>query len=364
MKHINILVIATKDKRKRYRFLTEPMKTLKNVHVDILKNETHIIKYISQCIRYAICNKHIDLVIIAAPDYNVILWLCLTRLVMRSKLAIRTGGDFLKVARSRAKLLLKKRHYLKAVYIFVERSIVSFTLQYIDYLIVVNNFSKKQMRQYTRNSAQIVIIPQPVTHNAIRNHFERDDDSYFLLTVTNLRYEEKFKGVQTIVKNLVSKCKEGNLKHKLIFNILGGGDYLPALKEVVEELKFDKEKLQINVVGYIPAPQYYYKRADIFVYCSRMDGLPNVLLEAQSYGLPIIVNKYEPFWELLDKDTNAFFFDEDDADSFYKQLNKLLQDENLRLQIGQHNFKKVREEFSYTSVSNRIRLFLEQSVYE
>ncbi len=362
MKRMNILVVATRDPRQRYRFLTEPMSLIPQIQVEILKQETHLLKYIYQGIQYARTHQHIDLVIVVCPDYNVMVWLGLTKFIMGAKFVVRTGGDLLATPLSRLQTLPKNIRYIKVVYKFLESLLVSRTLRYADALIVVNNYLKHKMKRYVRSTTPITVIPQPVAIPGNRLSTTRTQKACSLLTVTNLAYKEKCEGVRKIIECLVMKSHQGELKHKVVFDIVGGGEYLPELQESVHNMRCNPGQLTINVVGYVPQPFPYYENADIFVYYSNLDGLPNVLLEAQSYGLPILVNEFKPFFDLLEPETHALFFDKNNMDDFFHQLNRLLQDGNLRDKIGQNNVNKVKADFSHEAVSRRIAGFLKSYV--
>lgn len=67
--------------------------------------------------------------------------------------------------------------------------------------------------------------------------------------------------------------------------ILGTGELELELKRMVETLGLQN---RVIMPGFIKAPHSYLKRCEMFVLPSLYEGLGNVLLEAASFGLPII----------------------------------------------------------------------------
>ncbi|MEZ5503147.1 MAG: glycosyltransferase [Halioglobus sp.] len=70
-------------------------------------------------------------------------------------------------------------------------------------------------------------------------------------------------------------------KRQVRLVILGDGPLRPALEKLVSELGLDEV---VDLPGYVENPLKYYKRADAFVLSSRVEGLPNVLVEAMLCG--------------------------------------------------------------------------------
>ena len=67
--------------------------------------------------------------------------------------------------------------------------------------------------------------------------------------------------------------------------IIGRGILKNFLKK--EIIKYNLEK-EILLVGYKKNAENYISDSDIFILTSKYEGLPNVLIEAQKYDIPII----------------------------------------------------------------------------
>lgn len=78
-----------------------------------------------------------------------------------------------------------------------------------------------------------------------------------------------------------------------------------------------------------------YRLSDIFVFPSRNEGLPNVVLEAMACGLPVIVSRLPVLENVIANGENGFFVPIDDAVSLSDAIIKLAFDPTLRQSLGQ-----------------------------
>lgn len=113
---------------------------------------------------------------------------------------------------------------------------------------------------------------------------DRRFDDFCLLTVTNLRYEEKLSGVGTILKALEGLLSSG---FELRYRIAGGGRYLSDLEELVGDYSYSD---RVEVLGYREDVPRLLASADLFVYVSYLDSLATTVLEAQAAGLPVVAS--------------------------------------------------------------------------
>lgn len=349
---MNVLIISTSDQRKRHIFISEPLYKIKNIKSFIFKNESNIIVYIYKSLQYAYRKRDFSFVIILGSDFKGVLWTLLTKVIIKSKIILRLGGDPFKVRKKAIKIAITKKKILRYVKLNLNYLLTKIIFCYTDTIVVVNQSLVTKVNRQTKNNKKIFVIPQTVKIPKI-THIKSNtlDDKLYLLTVTNLSYEDKFIGVKNIIEYLILKNNEHGFSIDIIFNILGGGYYLEDLKQFLKEVKINSERLNINVEGYVDNPSKFYEDADIFIYCSTLDSTPNVLLEAQSYGLPLLVNSYEPFHWLLQEYKNALFFDEKNGNDFYRKLIELIKNDSLRNDMRLNNINNIEINFSIDTIS-------------
>lgn len=99
-----------------------------------------------------------------------------------------------------------------------------------------------------------------------------------ILAVGNLK---EIKDYITLIKAF--KIVTYSKKVKLV--ILGEGECRLQLERLIKDLKLEKSCF---LIGQVNNPEAFYKHADVFVLSSVGEGLPTVIIEALSHGLPIV----------------------------------------------------------------------------
>jgi len=105
-------------------------------------------------------------------------------------------------------------------------------------------------------------------------------------------------------------------------------------KPVIKELQ---ESGSLIVTGEVDTPDSYYQAADIFVFPSRREGLPNAVLEAMASGLPCVLSSFAGIpdngEEFGDHGTHHIRTSHE-PDALARELLDLLGDHQRRHQIG------------------------------
>ncbi len=132
---------------------------------------------------------------------------------------------------------------------------------------------------------------------------------------------------------------------------IGGG----ALEAKLRDLA-DRQGLAGRVTWMGPQPQdevlERYRRADLFVLASRIaasgdrDGLPNVLMEAQSQALACLSTEVSAIPELIENEVTGQLVAAGDIDALAGALQRLIREPQTRARFGNAGATRVRRDFA------------------
>lgn len=143
------------------------------------------------------------------------------------------------------------------------------------------------------------------------------------------------------------------------FTHIGGGPLLSALQDHATKLGLDS---RIEWLG--PRPQHEvleaYRASDVFVLASKItddgdrDGLPNVLMEAQSQRLPVIATDVSAIPEIIKDSVNGRLVPAEDAYALSAVIAELVRDGDARRTLGAKGREIVETEFSHDTGIRRL----------
>lgn len=109
----------------------------------------------------------------------------------------------------------------------------------------------------------------------------------------------------------------------------------------------------VEILATTQSIQQEYLKSSIYVMTSRFEGLPMVLLEAISVGLPVVSYAFKcgPR-DVINDGIDGFLMEEDDENNFVKKIKLLMDNEDLRKNFGE-NAKVNSLRFSLESVMNK-----------
>ncbi len=89
---------------------------------------------------------------------------------------------------------------------------------------------------------------------------------------------------------------------------------------------------------------------DIFILTSLWEGLPNVIMEAMCARLPVVATDVGGVSELINHGENGFLVPPDDACAMFDAVNRLIDDEELRIKFGHAGRGKIEKRFSLDQI--------------
>lgn len=167
-------------------------------------------------------------------------------------------------------------------------------------------------------------------------------DEFIILTVAEF---SPGKNYNTILKT-VSELKDKNIK--LIS--CGRGKCEEEIKNQIKELGIQDK---VSLLGYRKDINKIMQISDIFFLPSHREGLCLSMIEAMSFGLPIITSNVRGCQDLVNHKKNGFIGEKDDYIYFAKVINNLIEDSELKQEMGQQSLNMA-PEYGIENVKNQL----------
>lgn len=198
----------------------------------------------------------------------------------------------------------------------------------IDYLLALTKTLYDDYRVFLKDNhhTKIVLMPNMLTEIPIK---QNKLDSHIMITLSRL---DKGKKNGDIIRAF---AKLNNKDWQLY--ILGDGNEYNNLSSLIRELKLEN---QVKLLGYIKKEDIgkYLSKASIFVMASLTEGLPMVLLEAASFGIPLVAYETKSgVNDIINNDYNGYVIKNRDENEYVEKLNVLMHDDNLRKRLGSNS---------------------------
>lgn len=169
-------------------------------------------------------------------------------------------------------------------------------LKTADMLFVLDEETAAQYRKYNKNVFRVensVVLPAQMPDR------EKCHDPVKLLFVGRL---SRVKGIEAIME------ATANMQGKAHLTIVGDGEERASLENLIREKNL-QDKVWL-AGGCAPAEvQQYYRQCDILVMNSVVEGKPMVILEAMSYGMPVVTTPVGGIPEMVNAGQSAEFTD-------------------------------------------------------
>ena len=139
---------------------------------------------------------------------------------------------------------------------------------------------------------------------------------------------------------------------------LVGPSYPPALKRLNETIaQLGSDRSWVRYHGAIPFKELHhrYAQADLGLFASSCENMPNILLETMASGLPIACSNKGPMPEVLGD--SGLYFDPVQSADIARALRELIQSPQLRSQLAVSSYQRS-QQYSWHRCANATFKFL------
>lgn len=198
--------------------------------------------------------------------------------------------------------------------------------------------------KFLKNSLNIknaVVIPNAINISNFPEVKLGESDHFNILTVTKFWFPKKARGMLELAQIIFNLAKD--FDKRINWRIVGNGPFLEDIKKSIASLERPKN-LSVQWFGY-DTPQKYFSDSDAFAYFSYEDNMPIAVMEAMASGLPVVTNKVGAVDEIIDSGNDSFIAL--NHEDYQNSLLKLMNNFNLRREIGKSARQKIKNEFSW-----------------
>jgi len=168
----------------------------------------------------------------------------------------------------------------------------------------------------------------------------------YILFIGRLSYR---KGLFDLLECAEVVCQRYDVR----FILVGKGELEQKIRAIIE-----KEGLQdsIILVGHQNREELVklYQRATIFVLPSHYEGLPTVLLEAMSCGLPVVATNVSGCPGVVSDGENGILVPPHSPNEIATALSCLLDDEELRVKLGESARRTIEDGYTWDKIAAKI----------
>lgn len=216
--------------------------------------------------------------------------------------------------------------------------------------VVANSNGLRVLATAFDSRFDIPIIPNGIDLDVYKTS-DRDWSSPRLLSVGRIVHQ---KGLDIAMRAL-GGLKEFNWQ----WQIAGDGPQMHALQSLAKALGIGE---RVIFLGWQSREQLMecYQQANLFVFPSRHEGMPNAMLESMASGLPVIASCIAGSEELVVDGKNGFLVPSEDVEALREALKKMLSDAPLRKQMGAASRQHAEESYSWESTAQQYALLLEK----
>lgn len=243
--------------------------------------------------------------------------------------------------------------------LWVLRYIQNRSLRRADGVVFLTRYAADVIQRFTGPLRRVAIVPHGVGEEfrgvAPRQDWRTTGRAVRCLYVSNAApYKHQWHVVRAMA----------DLRHRgfdLNLALVGGGSGSAQERLEAELAQSDPRREFVTTIGFLPAEQLptLLSEADIFIFASSCENMPNTLIEAMAAGLPIACSDRGPMPEVLAD--GGVTFDPENPESIAAAVESLLLDSPLRDRCAKRALQ-IAGNYSWNRCGNETWQFLRSLV--
>ena len=209
-----------------------------------------------------------------------------------------------------------------------------------DCIVVLNDIDKKFWDSYNQN---VFVVNNPLTFNL--EEIETSSlENKFIIWVGRLdEIHKRFQEPVTIMREVLKRVPDAKL---FIVGKDDSGKNYQRLQQRISKLHLEDS---IILCGFQKDVAPFYKNASVYLMTSSHEGSPMTLIEAQSFGLPVVM--YElPYLNIVQDNDGIISVKQEDVEGAAKEICQLIQNTEYRREVGAESRKYIEKKYKNNDV--------------
>lgn len=225
-------------------------------------------------------------------------------------------------------------------------------------VIILSTLQRYDISFLTKN---IYVLPNcisPLTPSSPSAPLATKDKSFNILFLSNI-YKNK-----GLLHLLVAVMQVLKMKNNIKLTVAGRFADPDFEETILSFIKTNKLTSNVEFVGpaYGSQKELLFHEADLFVLPSYNEAFPLVLLEAMSFGLPVISTSVGGIPEIITDGVNGYIVPPKESEQLANRIEELATDLQLRIRFGNNARKKFTEQYSFSAYRHNVNQILNSAV--
>ena len=224
--------------------------------------------------------------------------------------------------------------------------------KYLNFSISNSHSGKEFFSESGFNPEKIKVIPNGID---LHPQFIQRKANKKELIITSVGRFVSQKDYHTALKSIAYLKKNHSLNHPFKYWIIGHGQDEILVRNWVVEYNLEAEVEIFISPKNIPE---LYEKSDIYLCTSTFEGLSNSVMEAMNFSLPVVATKVGDNDQLVQHEVNGYLVDMKNVEQIADSLQRLINDEKMRMTFGLASYQRISENYSYERFKNNYIEFL------
>lgn len=223
----------------------------------------------------------------------------------------------------------------------------------LDYMIFNNYYGRELFVKRGFTPAKSIVIQNCI--NDIQPEIERTEkETIKILSVGRFTAQKDYLTALKAVHLLKETMGEKEIEYVLV----GDGELYEQIQSWVNSLKLQN----VTIVRNPPNVSDFYREADIYLLSSDSEGMPNSIMEALNFSLPVVSTDAGDSNYLVKDGITGFIVPIKDYKLLAEKLHELISDSGKRLDYGKKGHSLLIKEFSENTLQGKFIDFTKQIV--